>query len=257
MTHDVDDSDFTVTGYKVQRSHHRSYHAGPASCRDKARDYGSDECNHGDWHYDNTAGCGGAVRPVCSRVDDNICPVIDGTKATAYFDEAPRVACTYPQSAFKSARGLREWKKHFGEDEEYDMKIMPTFCSTPSVKCPVDRKNGSKMKSCSRFNDIGDEGKLCRDWMKKFPAEAKRIQEVYCKTYRTADCKMSDSYDSDSSGHHHDRDYDDRRHSRRKDCGKDKDSGFFGGGVFIFFIFLLLIIIIVAAACAGRGRRRG
>ncbi len=245
----------TVTGYKIQQSHHQTYQAGHASCRDQARHKEHSHCNSGDWHVSDTAGCGGNRRPVCSKVEPKVCPVIDGTKADVSFINPPKVSCTYHQSAFKSAHGLNAWVEAFGEDEEYQTKIMPSFCAQPSVFCPEHKKTGKKMKSCSRFNDNDAAGKKCRNWAKKFPVESKRIKQVFCKTYKTPDCKMSDSYSSDSSyskHSHKDKDHH-RRYKKKDDC--DKDSTSFGGaGIFIFFFFLLIIIIAVAAACAG-GRR--
>ncbi len=253
-----------VTGYTEQQSHYHTYHGGSASCRDGVKRKNPKQCQHGDWHYDNAAGCGGVARPVCSRVDPHVCPTIDGTEANSHFDEAPKVVCSYSKKSFKSAKGLETWKSKFGENEQYQTRIMPTFCSQPSVNCPVDKKTGKPMKSCSRFNDLGKEGKLCRKWQKNYPREAKRIQKVYCELFKTGDCIMSDNHDNRRDNHHYDDDDDGRgrrqRKSKDRDCDKkcDKkcdDSGLFGGGVFIFFIVILLIIIIVAAAAAGRRRR--
>lgn len=254
-----DYDDKYVTGYTTQKSHHKSYKPGSKSCHIKPESY---SCKKKDWHYDNAPGCGGRKRPVCSRVDPHVCPRIDGVEGDAYFDHAPQVACQYPLHAFKTAKGLKTWLKKFGEDGQFNDEIMPYFCSQPSVDCPVHEHSGKKMKSCSRFNDNSAEGKICRKWSKKFPGKTKRIEQKYCQTFKTKDCKMS-TYDD------HDDSYDDsydrnsnsdckRKKRRRKDDECDDDSGFFGGGVFIFFIFILLIIIIIAAAaCGRRGRGRG
>lgn len=144
-------------------------------------------CNNGDWAYGERRDCGpNCIRFECSELDIGTCPSIgenieaEWARNTSNESESPLVFCTYDPTTF-DFDDVNEYRDNFGEDDQYNEVVMPTFCFDTSINCPEDPTKETPWKSCPNMLDTGDSGELCRDWRSRNIKIADDAQSTYCQ----------------------------------------------------------------------------
>jgi hypothetical protein len=162
-----------------------------------------------DWNFVEQF-CGDTCpsQPICSRPNPAMCPTINGTSGViswvtpddnaAGVVQGRRVRCSYDLSGFKTADDLQIWVDNFGQDDSYNILIMPTFCGQPSTTgtCPTGINISPSpsicptgLTGCSRLTANSEEGSMCRAWAGTNQPTADVIQQTYCDTSKcSTDC---------------------------------------------------------------------
>lgn len=115
---------------------------------------------------------------LCSKMNPNICPAIDGIEATdkSWTKNTSKsilnTLCSYNIDNIKTVNGIKKFKEKFlkqGDEiniQAYD-KLMGNFCNQKSIQCPNDPITGKQMTLCSRYVAKNSEGKLCRKYIEE------------------------------------------------------------------------------------------
>lgn len=152
-------------------------------------------CADGDWTIHEPGHHG---RPLCSKVDPYMCPVIGGNDGNAQFtDDPPEVACTYRASDFQNLDDIQTYVDTWGEDDQLN-DAMTGFCKQQSVSCPIDPETGKQMPICSNLIATDDAGDICRDWAHNHPDKADQSKREYCAENDSADCRCLHRSDDDA-----------------------------------------------------------
>lgn len=185
-----------VSGILQQDECFKSYYPGQDTCSCGNCGPSTIVQNCGDDWRCNSQGCCPSCpdQPVCSKVNPNICPVIDDSFINAEW-ESPgmnntgKIQCNYDSSKIKTQNGITTWLGVFGANDEYNQDIMPLFCSaTGSTACQIDPTTGQSMAECSRLTSTNFFGDICAPWCDNNRDECNQTMVTYCQNADTPDC---------------------------------------------------------------------
>lgn len=144
------------------------------------------DCKNGDWNYGSKT-CGEdcviyhcsklAVEPTCGNIGNNV----EGEwKLDDQGDsKSPQVQCTYDANTFDED-DIDEYIDKFGEDEQYNTVVMPTFCFQESTECVDNPETGKPWPTCPNMLGRGRIGMQCRNWRSNNTDDADKAQNDYC-----------------------------------------------------------------------------
>ena len=156
-------------------------------------------CDNGDWAYGTRRDCGpGCIRYECSELDPNVCNQNGeeiGDNVTAAWklsengeSESPLVACTYHPSTF-TLEDVNLYIEKFGEDEQFEEVVMPTFCFQETTNCVENPRTDQPWRKCPNMLADNEAGLLCRNWRSNNVELADQAQSRYCRgSNPTCDC---------------------------------------------------------------------